>query len=89
MTGIGTGKSYETFSEIIHTSRLLYHGRIVEIQETVGKSQIPIIGQTLCDSDLNVGDSFLNYRMKQLAFMKKVEFRGELKQMRYYEVRLP
>jgi len=47
-----------------------------------------IIGHTLCDTDFNVGDSFLNYRMKQLALMDQVEFRGELKQMRDYEVRL-
>lgn len=79
---------------------ILEKGRIVEKEETYFDSfllshcshefQRParIIVQTLCDTDLNVGDSFLNYRMKQLAFMKKVEFRGELKQMRDYEVRL-
>ena len=47
-----------------------------------------IIGYTLCAVDFNVGDSYLNHRMKQLALMKKVEIRGELKQMRDYEVRL-
>ena len=42
------------------------------------------IGYTLCAIDFNVGDSYLNYRMKQLALMKKVVFRGELKHMRDY-----
>ena len=51
------------------------------------QSPARIIGYTLCDSDFNVGDSFLNYRMKQLALTGKVEFRGELRHMRDYEVR--
>ena len=75
-------------------------GQIVEKEETYFDSfllsycthefQHParIIGHTLCDTDFNVGDSFLNYRMKLLALMNKVEFRGELKQMWDYEVRI-
>ncbi len=75
-------------------------GQIVEKEETYFDSillsycthefQHParIIGHTLCDTDFNVGDSFLNYRMKQLALLNKVEFHGELKQMRDYEVKL-
>ncbi len=48
-----------------------------------------IIGNTLCDTDFNVGDGFLAYRMKQLVLMGVIEIRGELKEMRDYEVRLP
>ena len=79
---------------------ILDDGRIVEKDETYFDSfllsyctrefQRParIIGNTLCTFDFNIGDLYLNYRMKQLALMKKVEFRGILKQMRDYEVRL-
>ncbi len=80
---------------------ILENGRIVEKDETYFDSfllsycshefQHParVIGHTLYDTVLNVGDSFLNYRLKQLILMKKVEHRGELKEMRHYEVRLP
>lgn len=47
-----------------------------------------IIGHVLCDIDFNVGDSYLNYRMKQLALMNKIETRGRLNEMRDYEVKL-
>ena len=47
-----------------------------------------IIGHTLCDIDFNVGDSYLNYRLKQLVLMEKIKARGELKEMRDYEVKL-
>jgi hypothetical protein len=46
-----------------------------------------IIGKTLCDIDFNVGDGYLAYRMKQLVLMGKIQIRGELKEMRDYEVK--
>ncbi|MFA7493268.1 MAG: DUF3658 domain-containing protein [Proteiniphilum sp.] len=80
---------------------IVENGRIVEKDETYFDSfllsycssefQHParVIGHTLYDADFNVGDSFLNYRLKQLILMEKVEYRGELKEMRHYKVRLP
>lgn len=47
-----------------------------------------VIGHTLCDTDFNVGDAYLAYRMKQLVLMGKLQIRGELKEMRDYEVKL-
>ncbi|MDR1172747.1 MAG: DUF1835 domain-containing protein [Bacteroidales bacterium] len=48
-----------------------------------------IIGHTLCDVDFNIGDLYLNYRMKQLVLMNKLEIRGKLGEMRDYMVKLP
>lgn len=47
-----------------------------------------IIGAVLCDIDFNVGDGYLNWRLKQLVGKKKIEARGELNEMRDYEVKL-
>ena len=76
------------------------HGQIAEKDESYFDSfllshctsefQPParIIGLTLCDVNFDIGDSYLNYRTKQLALMNKVETRGKLDQMRDYEVKL-
>ncbi|MDL2244410.1 DUF1835 domain-containing protein [Parabacteroides sp. OttesenSCG-928-J18] len=47
-----------------------------------------VIGHTLCDTDFNVRDVFLAYRMKQLVLTGKLQIHGELKEMRDYEVKL-
>jgi len=47
-----------------------------------------IIGQTLVDIDFNVGDGYLNWRLKELSLAKKVIARGILKNIRDYEVKL-
>jgi hypothetical protein len=51
------------------------------------KKAARVIGETLVDTDFNVGDSYLNWRLKQLALNKKIEARGRLIEIRDYEVR--
>jgi hypothetical protein len=75
-------------------------GTILEKQETyfdaflesycTNEFQRPakIIGQVLVDIDFCVGDSYLNWRLKQLSLMNKMEARGSLDKMRDYEVKL-
>lgn len=46
-----------------------------------------VIGQALVDIDFSVGDSYLNWRLKELVKDKKLEFRGRLIEVRDYEVR--
>lgn len=46
-----------------------------------------VIGQTLADIDSAVGDSYLNWRLKELALHKELEFRGQLIEIRDYEVK--
>ena len=48
-----------------------------------------VVGKTLCDIDFNVGDSYLNWRLKQLFSMKRIEICGKLNKIRDYEVKLP
>lgn len=45
------------------------------------------IGYTLCETDFNVGDSFLHWRIKQLIKEGKLEYEGKLGEMREYKVR--
>ena len=52
------------------------------------QSAARVIGKTLCDIEFGVGDSYLNWRLKQLIAMKKLEVRGKLEEIRHYEVRL-
>ena len=47
-----------------------------------------VIGQTLVDIDFAVSDSFLNWRLKELAIDKKLQYRGRLIEIRDYEVQL-
>lgn len=51
------------------------------------QSAARVIGYTLCDIDFAVGDDYLNWRLKQLSLMKKIETCGKLKEVRDYEVR--
>lgn len=46
-----------------------------------------VIGHTLIDIDFGVGDMFLNWRLKQLSRTGKIAFRGELKEIRDYQVK--
>lgn len=46
-----------------------------------------IIGETLVDTDFNVGDSYLNWRLKQLSLNGKIETQGKLIEIRDYEVK--
>lgn len=52
------------------------------------QSAARVIGHTLCDIDFAVGDGYLNWRLKQLALAGKIESRGELNQIRDYDVRI-
>lgn len=56
--------------------------------QTEFQSAARVIGTTLVDIDFGVGDNYLNWRLKKLAAMKKVEVRGRLEEIRDYEVRL-
>lgn len=47
-----------------------------------------IIGYTLVDSEFSISDWYLNWRLKKLSEMKKIETIGELKDMRDYEVKI-
>jgi hypothetical protein len=47
-----------------------------------------VIAHTLVDIDFAVSDSYLNWRLTELAKDKKLEFRGQLIEIRDYEVRL-
>ena len=51
------------------------------------QSAARVIGETLVDVGFNVGDVYLNLRLKQLALEEKIESRGSLMEMRDYEVR--
>ena len=46
-----------------------------------------IIGESLIDIDFAVHDSILNWRLKQLVSLNKLEAEGELKDMRDYRVK--
>jgi hypothetical protein len=46
-----------------------------------------VIGETLADIDFNVSDSYLNWRLKQLALNRKIETQGRLIEIRDYEVK--
>ena len=46
-----------------------------------------VIGETLADIDSNVGDSYLNWRLKQLSLNGKIETQGKLIEIRDYEVK--
>lgn len=46
-----------------------------------------VIGETLVDIDFAVGDSYLNWRLKQLAMEGILETQGKLIEIRDYEVR--
>ena len=45
-----------------------------------------VIGLTLVDIDFAVGDCYLSWRLRELALDKKMEFRGQLIEIRDYEV---
>ena len=47
-----------------------------------------VIVHTLVDIEFGVGDSYLNWRLKQLVAMNKLEACGTLKEIRDYKVRL-
>jgi hypothetical protein len=47
-----------------------------------------IIGETLVESKFSISDWYLNWRLKKLSEMKKIETIGELKDMRNYEVKI-
>lgn len=47
-----------------------------------------VIAKTLLEIDFSVSDWFLNWRMKKLSEMKKLETNGELRDMRDYEVKI-
>lgn len=46
-----------------------------------------VIGETLVDIDFGCGDDFLNWRLKLLAIVGKIETQGEPIEIRDYEVR--
>ena len=46
-----------------------------------------VIGETLADIDFNVGDGYLNWRLKQLALNEKIEIQGRLIEIRDYGVK--
>ncbi|MDD4821782.1 MAG: DUF3658 domain-containing protein [Bacteroidales bacterium] len=46
-----------------------------------------VIGPTLVDIDFGVGDGYLNWRLKELALHGVLEFRGQLIEIRDYEVK--
>ncbi len=46
-----------------------------------------IIGETLVETDFAAPDWFLNWRLKELAEMKRLEFCGEMEEMVGYEVK--
>ena len=51
------------------------------------QSAARVIGETLVDVDFNIGDVYLNLRLKQLALEEKIEAQGKLLEMRDYTVR--
>jgi hypothetical protein len=51
------------------------------------KKAARVIGETLCDIEMSVGDGFLNWRLKLLCHAGKLAYRGELKTMRDYEIK--
>lgn len=46
-----------------------------------------VVGETLCDAAFNVDGEFLGWRLRQLCLAGKIEYRGELTALRYYEVK--
>ena len=82
--------------------RVLHHyGRISSEEETyvdavllsncrtefVGAARV--IGETIFELEFRVGDSFLNWRLKELASMGMLEYQGVLDEIRHYKVKLP
>jgi len=48
-----------------------------------------VVGHTLIDSDFNVSDTILNWRLKILVSENRLEAKGILREMSDYEVRIP
>jgi hypothetical protein len=48
-----------------------------------------VVGYTLIDTDFNVSDTILNWRLKELVGKNRMEAKGILRDMRDYEVRIP
>jgi len=48
-----------------------------------------VVGYTLIDTDFNVSDTILNWRLKELVGKNRLEAKGILRDMRDYEVRIP
>ena len=51
------------------------------------QTAVRIIGHTLLDINFEAGDGFLNWRLKHLCLTKKLEFDGQLDDMRKYKVK--
>lgn len=51
------------------------------------KKATRIVGETLGSTDQFVSDSYIDYRVRELITGGKIDFRGELKTMRDYEVK--
>ncbi|GGD14947.1 DUF3658 domain-containing protein [Hyunsoonleella pacifica] len=51
------------------------------------KKSARIIGETLIESEFSIPDWYLNWRLKKLSEMKKIETIGELKDIRDYKVK--
>jgi hypothetical protein len=47
-----------------------------------------VVGETMTDIDFMVGDLYLNHRLKECVRQGKLEFKGELKLLRDYQVKL-
>jgi hypothetical protein len=56
------------------------------------KKSARVVGETLCDfmnTYKKVGDDYLTWRLKLLVQSKKIEYEGELRNLRNFNVRLP
>jgi len=60
---------------------------LIENCTTEFKPAARTVGYTLMAIDFQVGDGFLNWRLKELAKSNRIAYKGELTEMRDYEVK--
>lgn len=77
--------------EILHKDLSYFDPILTAHCKNIFQKAARVIGQTLgtmYEMNSFIGDSYLNYRLKQLVLDKKLDSKGELKEIRDYEVRL-
>jgi phage antirepressor YoqD-like protein len=82
-------KILDRSGEILETDETYFDALLESNCSNEFQNAARVIGKTLVDIYFNVGDGYLNWRLKQLCLMKKIESRGTLNEIRDYEVKLP
>ncbi len=92
--------SWEVLRHSKETLRVLKDNRVIGVDESYYDKAIlsnctfnfqkalRIVGYTMGESDQLVGDTYIDYRLRQLIESGKIEYRGRLDSMRDFEIRV-